>query len=1399
MRKKLIVPMIVLSIGAIGFFVWAQNNSSENPPSAENYTPNFWFDSDEKYFPADPLDFYFVSKTDKTNLLYYEEITGERAVAKYNALSLNEKLSKIKVFYTIKDQDREWVYEYWVFYVLNDFENGHYGDWESVFVVVDKNSGKIVRVNGSAHGSSNELNNLGNQKHVWVYVGNGSHANCPDKTNDGRCDFWTWNSREGDYWNQDDIHYGSKILNMSYVLKNIDDSFVSNFQKKTSFSKEKSPILGINLYKTFRLQDFNIPKPKNNTFVNFPIIGEMFGRTPEFAWKQPQYDNPELIRPLGNVAVEKTQKFVQNVSDGIRDNVNLAVSEFQYILNEINPFEASVSQILETKDAQETEAINEVEAAEEIGDNEEESLLALQEKLDDAAETIDVLDQKTTDLLAKKNEKKNANVLRENEKVPEEILKQESRDEDSEEIQSEKDEPEEEEIEEQESQDVDNESENIGKTALETSGKTCEKGVDNQLANRRIVINEVAWMGNEESANNEWIELKNISLEPINLSGWQILDKENQIKITFDSKAIIPALGFFLLERTNDSTLTEIKADKIYQGGLNNIDEALFIFDNNCQLIDEISAGPDWPAGDNESKRTMERTSDFNWQTSQNIGGTPKRENSVGFSETQDDRVGGLGGNPTVSPTILITEIQTTDATSSENDFIELYNPNSDAVDISSWQLKKKNSNGNEYSIRVFPENSIIQAQSYFIWMNTNYANQSTISADATSSQTIASNNSVALLDSDRNIIDQVGWGTSTDPFLETVAFSENPANGQTIARKWSTTTENYTDTDNNQSDFELQSPTPKAQNQSTESSEESDFETPTMSVVINEIMWMGTNSQNSADEWLELYNNTGSAVDLTGWKILKNGTDFINLATTTIAANSFYLLERTDSGATNVSENQVYTGALSNSGEKLELRNAISTLIDVVDASSGWFAGTTSPALGAGISSSAYISMERINSNASGSDFANWHNNNLATRNGRAVNNSYINGTPASQNSISKTETTIESLPFDEFDEITLTKLGNPYTIQNTLQVPQNKKLIIEPEVTLKFYIPNGYGSGDGAYLKVDGTLEAIGEANKEILFTSTGAVWPGIVFETDTVETEISSRLEYVRIEKARSWESNAYSAVKVIKKAVLIKNSTFENYYDLRGLYLLNSSSTIDNVVFNNFNASSSNSNTGEYPSGIFVDRGNPIIKNNTFANNYYGVTLGTTETCGQNSNFKISGNTFNSVVKPVYIDDTGFPCFEQNQVVDLQRDNSGNLFNCVIYQGANMEQDNLWSSDLAIIIEQAFSVRNATLTVAANTTAKFKSGVQAHLKIENNGRLITQGSAGNLVTFTSNAETPTAGNWKAIWFTSDSFGELNFTKIIYGGYGSGSFRNECLVNESANVVLNNLEKEFCEPYQ
>ena len=89
-----------------------------------------------------------------------------------------------------------------------------------------------------------------------------------------------------------------------------------------------------------------------------------------------------------------------------------------------------------------------------------------------------------------------------------------------------------------------------------------------------MVINEIAWMGTNSSANDEWIELYNNTDNDIDLTDWQIMkDGEEFIAIstsTANSLATTTILAhkYYLLESTDDNTISDIAADFIFSGSI---------------------------------------------------------------------------------------------------------------------------------------------------------------------------------------------------------------------------------------------------------------------------------------------------------------------------------------------------------------------------------------------------------------------------------------------------------------------------------------------------------------------------------------------------------------------------------------------------------------------------------------------------------------------------------------------------------------------------------------------------------------------------------------------------------------------------------------------------------------
>ncbi len=185
---------------------------------------------------------------------------------------------------------------------------------------------------------------------------------------------------------------------------------------------------------------------------------------------------------------------------------------------------------------------------------------------------------------------------------------------------------------------------------------------------RSVIINEIAWSGTAASAEDEWIELYNLSGAEITIAGWKI--RKNSCGaagtdyITLSGK--ITKDGYFLLERgataSDNTTVFDVPANQIYLASsvpaLLDSGETLYLCDNTGKFIDTAnqdgfgSASNPWPKGGaSPNYPSMERTNnkdeeDSSWGTNNGVTkngknaiggliyGTPGRKNSTGTSTT---------------------------------------------------------------------------------------------------------------------------------------------------------------------------------------------------------------------------------------------------------------------------------------------------------------------------------------------------------------------------------------------------------------------------------------------------------------------------------------------------------------------------------------------------------------------------------------------------------------------------------------------------------------------------------------------------------------------------------------------------------------------------------------------
>ncbi len=396
-----------------------------------------------------------------------------------------------------------------------------------------------------------------------------------------------------------------------------------------------------------------------------------------------------------------------------------------------------------------------------------------------------------------------------------------------------------------------------------------------------ILINEIAWSGTLASAYDEWIELLNTGSQAIQLSGWRLTDGGD---INISLEGTIAAHGLFLLERSDDATVSNIEADQIYTGGLSNNGENLRLRDPAGTLVDSANYPGGWPAGEAGARISMERRggedAPGNWGSYSGNGGwardaaanpiygTPRQTNSF-FLPTPTPTA---SANPTTASTplpagsVLINEIAWSGtAASSSDEWIELHNPGSETVNLSGWTL----SDGGDIHISLAGE---IAAFGFFLLERTDDNCVSDIAAQQIYSGNL--NNSgerLFLYDAAGHLIDSANGDGGGWPAGESVSHrSMERRGGADRSGNWGTFTGYYgrgRDAGGG----------PVAGTPGTTNSLFFPTPVPTWipgKVVINEVLirphydWEGKEGRSLDDEFIELYNIGPHGVDLGGFML---------------------------------------------------------------------------------------------------------------------------------------------------------------------------------------------------------------------------------------------------------------------------------------------------------------------------------------------------------------------------------------------------------------------------------------------------------------------------------------------------------------------------------------------------
>jgi len=219
---------------------------------------------------------------------------------------------------------------------------------------------------------------------------------------------------------------------------------------------------------------------------------------------------------------------------------------------------------------------------------------------------------------------------------------------------------------------------------------------------------------------------------------------------------------------------------------------------------------------------------------------------------------------------ILITEVQTGSANSASEEFVEIYNTTNQDLDISGWGLYYKSAAGSSWSKKAtVTDGSKLQGDEFWTFV-------ANIEGDTQYSSGLSqSGGSVQLRDGSGNVMDQFGWGSANAPLGVSASESQQ---GQSMYRLYDFSISLMQSSDNNFNDFDItNTPTPgtfPAQ----EVVEEDQLVQNYPKLQLSEVFPDPASPQtDSVDEFIEIYNPNGFAVDLAGWKLSdEGGAEFI-------------------------------------------------------------------------------------------------------------------------------------------------------------------------------------------------------------------------------------------------------------------------------------------------------------------------------------------------------------------------------------------------------------------------------------------------------------------------------------------------------------------------------------------
>jgi hypothetical protein len=193
-----------------------------------------------------------------------------------------------------------------------------------------------------------------------------------------------------------------------------------------------------------------------------------------------------------------------------------------------------------------------------------------------------------------------------------------------------------------------------------------------------------------------------------------------------------------------------------------------------------------------------------------NLTGTASAVNatntSMALTSTATNTATATSTSSSSAASVVISEFRTRGPDGANDEFIELYNPTANTINIGGWRINASSNTGSTTTKATIPLYTLLQSGQYYLIVNNNssggYSNAS-VAGNLTYSTGIADDGGIALFKSDgTTIVDRVGLN-SKSAYKEGTTLTPLTVNAdQSYERKLGGPSDSCQDTNNNSNDF---------------------------------------------------------------------------------------------------------------------------------------------------------------------------------------------------------------------------------------------------------------------------------------------------------------------------------------------------------------------------------------------------------------------------------------------------------------------------------------------------------------------------------------------------------------------------------------------------------------------